>query len=158
MTPKIKTIPAKKLIGMRLTMSLAENKTYKLWSTFMPRRFDIKNTVSKELYEIQNYDEQISFKQFTPQTVFEKWASIEVSDLSVIPEGMEQHTIKGGKYAVFIHKGTTEMFFKTSQYIFGSWLPSSGYELDNRAHFQVLYENHNPNDPNNEEEVWIPIK
>jgi AraC family transcriptional regulator len=43
-------------------------------------------------------------------------------------------------------------------YIFMEWLPQSNYQLDNRPHFQILGEKYKHNQPDSEEEVWIPIK
>jgi len=71
---------------------------------------------------------------------------------------MEIYTLSGGQFAVFIHKGTAGTFHITSQYIFDIWLPDSGYELDKREHFEILKENYDPNDPESEEEVWVPIR
>lgn len=44
------------------------------------------------------------------------------------------------------------------QYIFGTWLPASGYYLDNRPHFEILGHKYKNNDPDSEEEIWIPVK
>ncbi len=63
-----------------------------------------------------------------------------------------------GLYAVFIHKGDASTAPKTFEYIFGTWLPNSEYLLDNRPHFEILGEKYKNEDPNSEEEVWIPIK
>jgi AraC family transcriptional regulator len=64
----------------------------------------------------------------------------------------------GGQYAVFILKGDATTFYKTAQYIYGEWLPKSEYVLDNRPHFEVLGAHTERDNPNSEEEVWIPIK
>jgi AraC family transcriptional regulator len=37
-------------------------------------------------------------------------------------------------------------------------LPGSDYSLDSRAHFEILGKKYKHDDPNSEEEVWIPIK
>jgi len=95
---------------------------------------------------------------FTPETPFEKWAAVEVSDHSDIPPGMEPYTLQGGKYAVFVHRGPASSFAKTSNYIFGVWLPHATYELDSREHFELLGATYRPDDPDAEEEVWIPIR
>jgi AraC family transcriptional regulator len=71
---------------------------------------------------------------------------------------MESFTLKGGLYAVFLHKGAASTGQKTFQYIFEMWLPNSGYLLDNRPHFEILGAKYKNEDPNSEEEVWIPIK
>jgi AraC family transcriptional regulator len=90
--------------------------------------------------------------------VFDKWAAVAVSSLEAIPDGMESYTLQGGKYAVFIHKGPASAFPKTMQHIFVEWLPKSGFEIDDREHFEVLPEDYGRNDSEAEEEVWIPIK
>jgi predicted transcriptional regulator YdeE len=89
---------------------------------------------------------------------FEKWAAAEVSDFDSIPENMEPYVLQGGLYAVFMHKGAASTGFKTFQFIFGTWLPQSEYELDNREHFEILGEKYKNEDPDSEEEIWIPIK
>ncbi|MDP4185490.1 MAG: GyrI-like domain-containing protein [Bacteroidota bacterium] len=158
MDPRIEIIPEKKLIGKRLRMSLSNNKTYDLWHSFMPNRKDIKNSLTSDLFSMQVYDKSLDFKDFNPDTEFEKWAAIEVSDFNEIPDDMEAYTLKGGLYAVFIHKGAANTFPKTFQFIFNSWLPSSDYELDNREHFEILGDKYKNDDPGSEEEVWIPIR
>lgn len=158
MTPKIVTIPAKKLIGFSIEMSLLDNQTQTIWQLFMPRLKEITNAVSADLFSLQNYPENY-FTIFTPDTIFTKWAAIEVKDFENSPEGFEKIEIPGGKYAVFLHKGNTEMFVKTAQYIYSEWLPKFGFQLDNQPHFEVLGDNYlGHENPESEEEVWIPIK
>jgi AraC family transcriptional regulator len=158
MFPKIVTLPAKKLIGFSIEMSLLDNQTQTIWQLFMPRLKEITNAVSADLYSLQNYPDNY-FTNFTPETIFTKWAAIEVKDFENIPHGFEKLEITGGKYAVFNHKGNTEMFTKTAQYIYAEWLPNSGFQLDNKPHFEVLGDNYlGHENPDSEEEVWIPIK
>lgn len=141
-----------------MKMSLNENRTYSLWSSFMPHRNKIKDRVDDLLYSMQVYDDSLDFKDFSPATTFTKWAAVEVSSLDRIPDSLSPYHLQGGLYAVFIHKGTPASFPKTAQYIFGQWLPSSDYVLDKREHFEVFTSDHKPDDPESEEEVWIPIK
>ena len=156
---KIETISPKKLIGKRLKMSLAENKTGALWQSFMPRRKEIDNKLNADLFSMQVYENALDyFKNFNPQTVFEKWAALEVTDFDSIPDGMESYTLSGGLYAVFSHKGDNSTANKVFEYIFATWLPESDYALDNREHFEILGEKYKNNDPDSEEEIWIPIK
>ncbi len=158
MEAKIEVIPERKLIGVRLKMTLSNDKTQALWKTFMPMKAQIKNNLNSNLYSMNIFGNLVDFKQFTQSTIFEKWAAVEVSDFDSVPGGMESHLLSGGKYAVFIHKGPASTFFKTSQYIFGSWLPNSEYELDQREHFEILGATYRPNDLDAKEEVWIPVK
>jgi AraC family transcriptional regulator len=158
MLPVIKTLSEKKLIGKRIKMTLAENKTFELWKSFMSKRKEIKNNLTTELFSMQVYDESYDFKNFNKDATFEKWAAVEVSDFDTVPEEMETCILTGGLYAVFIHKGSASEGARTFQYIFGTWLPGSDYLLDNRAHFELLGEKYKNNEPDSEEEVWIPVK
>jgi len=155
---RIEVLPQKTLVGKSLRMSLSKDKTVELWRSFMPERNRIKKVVGSALYSIQVYDASLDFNDFNPQTEFLKCAMVETSAFEDIPENMETRTLMGGLYAVFIHHGTAIEFPKTAQYIFGQWLPNSEYELDQREHFELLDSTYRPNDPNAEEEVWIPIK
>jgi AraC family transcriptional regulator len=154
MQPQFVTIEPKKLLGICLEMSLAENRTGELWRGFMPRLKEIETRVGNHLYSLQVYDEDY-FLQFNPSREFEKWALVEVKNFSIIPDEMEPFELPGGLYAVFQHKGMgTEIF----QYIFSEWLPKSGYLLDNRPHFEILGEKYRQGSPDSEEEIWIPVK
>lgn len=155
MQPGMETLIEKKLIGKRMTMSLSNNKTGELWRSFMPRRREIGNKLTSEMFSMQVYDGPMDLGNLDQE--FEKWAAVEVSDFDAIPDGMEAFTLKGGLYAVFQYKGssTDNTIF---QFIFGTWLPNSDYLLDNRPHFEILGEKYKNADPNSEEDIWIPIK
>ncbi|PQJ74475.1 GyrI-like domain-containing protein [Polaribacter gangjinensis] len=157
MQPSIIFLEEKKLVGKKLQMSLVSNKTAVLWESFMPHLSAIQNKVSNDLFSLQVYDKNY-FEEFNPQKEFLKWALIEVTDFDNVPPSLETFVIPSGQYAVFIHKGDTKEFYKTSQYIYGTWLPNSNFVLDDRPHFEILGEKTKNDDPNSEEEVWIPIK
>jgi AraC family transcriptional regulator len=97
------------------------------------------------------------FENFSPNASFEKWALVEAIDLETIPPSFKQFILPSGLYAVFHYKGlnTDSSIF---QYIYSEWLPSSGYILDNRPHFEVLGNLYRNNHPESEEDIWIPIK
>ncbi|QLG45345.1 GyrI-like domain-containing protein [Costertonia aggregata] len=157
MNPRIETIAQKKLVGKSLRMSLTNNKTRELWQNFMPLRKRIQNTVGINLYSLQVYDDSY-FSTFNPNTEFTKWAAVEVSNYGSSSEGLEKFTLDSGLYAIFHHKGPANGFQETVRYIFGRWLPNSDYLLDDRPHFELLGANYKNNDPDSEEEIWIPIK
>ena len=156
MKPRIETLNERKLVGKRLRMSLAENKTAELWNDFMPKRKNITNNVTNDLISMSVYS-PTHFTDFRLTNEFEKWACVEVSDYDTIPSDLEIFVLTGGLYAVFDYKGssTDNSIF---QYIFGTWLPGSAYFLDDRPHFEVLGDKYKNNDPTSEEEIWIPVK
>jgi len=88
---------------------------------------------------------------------FEKWALVEVPDFEHIPDGMNIFNLESGLYAVFQYRGlnTDNRIFR---YIFNKWLPQSGFELDERPHFEVLGEKYKNGSPDSEEEIWIPVR
>lgn len=155
MKPRIENLREKKLIGKRMKMSLADDKTFQLWHSFMPRRKEITGNLNSELISMQVYKGDFKPGDFDQE--FEKWAAVEVSDFATIPDGMETFILPAGLYAVFNYKGsnTDPRIFK---YIFGEWLPRSEYLLDNRPHFEILGEKYKTGDPDSEEEIWIPVK
>jgi len=147
----------KKLIGMRKRISFVKYTVYELWRNFMPRRNEIKN-INTEYISLEVYNDVNFFSPFNPASEFEKWAAVEVADYNFVPEGMETLTVPSALYAVFLHKGTTEEAQKTYGYIFTEWLPKSDYVLDNRPHFAVMGAKYKNNDPESEEEIWVPVK
>lgn len=157
MLPLIKTLTEKKLIGHYIEMSFIENKTFQLWSGFMPKRKQIKNAINPNLYSLEVYNEN-HFDNFDPNESFQKWAAVEVSDFENIPLEMKTLLVPNGLYAVFLHLGPATDAHKTYHYIFAEWLPNSEYIVDERPHFAVMNEKYKKDDPNSEEEIWIPIK
>jgi AraC family transcriptional regulator len=156
MQARIETLTGKKLVGKRMTMSFADNKTFELWKNFMPRLKDIQNKIGTDLYSMQIYTPSF-FDRFNPEVEFEKWAAIEVTDFETVPDEMEAFALQGGLYAVFFYKGAASEAAGTFRYILGTWLPNSEYALDNRPHFEILGEKYKKDDPGSEEEIWIPI-
>jgi AraC family transcriptional regulator len=154
MEPRITTLHQKKLIGKRLKMTFASNRTFELFRSFMPERKAITNTVSPDVFCISLYQ---GLPVFKPETEFEKWAAMEVIRFDHIPPGMEAHSLKGGLYAVFYYVGANTDL-RIFDYIFKTWLPNSPYQLDDREHFEVLGEKYKNNDPTSEEEIWVPVK
>ncbi|AWK04922.1 GyrI-like domain-containing protein [Flavobacterium crocinum] len=157
MEAKIKTAIEKKLIGKHIEMSFIENKTFQLWSSFMPKQKEITNKVDANLYSLEVFPLNY-FDNFDSGRTFQKWAAVEVTDFNTIPDEMETLLIPNSLYAVFIHKGPASEGHKTYHTIFAEWLPNSEYTVDDRPHFAVMDEKYKKDDPDSEEEIWIPIK
>jgi len=154
--PRIETILPKKLVGINLEMNNISNKTMLLWQKFMPLLPLITNRINTHKISLQIYPSTY-FYEYKPTTLYTKWALVEVTDFSNIANNLKAFTLNSGMYAVFNYKGLstdTSIF----NYIFTEWLPQSKFNLDNRPHFEVLGEKYKNNDPNSEEEIWIPIK
>lgn len=76
------------------------------------------------------------------------------------PEGeIGVKEIPGGKYAIFRHKGPYEKFMDSYSYIFGTWMPESGYEPDDRPGLEIYINDPEKTKPEKlQTDIYIPIK
>lgn len=123
----------------------------------MPVRNEIGRRVGTELYSIEVYPPGY-FDEFDPSLGFEKWAAVEVKEAGAVPAGMETIVVPEGLYGIFLHKGPATEGIRTIQYIFSTWLPASGFLVDGRPHLAVMGDRYRKDDPDSEEELWIPIR
>lgn len=156
MTPTIKQLEETKLIGRYVSMTIADNNTMELWKSMGPRIKEIECRLGQDKWSIQLYPDRY-LEEFDPHKEFVKWAAVPVSSHDVIPSGLQSLVIETGLYAVFKYKGHSKDN-TIYQYIFSEWIPKSQYVVDDRPHFEVLGAAYKNNDPNSEEEIWIPIK
>ena len=155
MTFTIKSFPTTKFIGKNLSFTYSDYRALELWSSFMPRRKEIPNAIGTDLYNIQINPIGFSFGM---NESFVKWAAVSVANFDFVPDGMQTLEIPEGLYAVFQYKrdqSNAAAFFNT---IYTKWLPASDYEIDHRPQFEILGAKYKTNDPNSEEEIWIPVK
>ena|SRR5436190_15157178 len=154
---RIENIAPKIMAGVSMSMTLGDNKTPELWKSFMPFRNQIPHRVGEELFNIQRYD-NFDYDKLSLKTPVTKFASVEVKQKDKLPGGLHHFTLSGGSYAVFLYRGTPARFKEFFDYIYKEWLPSSGYDLDDREHFEVLGEKYKRDDPASQEEIWIPVR
>jgi len=155
--PRIEHHPPIQLIGQRILSSWINDQTSALWRPFRARRQDIPNRPDARNYSIQRYGAAMATGTMSPTTTFEKWATVPVSSLAAIPEGMEAFGLPGGLYAVYTHHGPPQAWPAVAQYLFGTWLPASPYRLDDRDHFEIFDDSYHPLAPDAVEDIWIPI-
>ncbi len=146
------------LVGIKIETNLQKNESVALWKKFKPRVKEISHKKNDRFYSVQNYFEFDPI-QFTSETVFDKWAAVEVENEDKLPEGMQKLVIPAGIYATFVHRGTVMDFSKSLYYFFSQWLPNSDYVLENHPHFEVFDHRYlGPQNPDSIEDVFIPIK
>ena len=164
MENRIEMLRPTTIVGKSLEMSLAQDKTQVLWQSFGPFVKKIEHRKDRNFISLQKFNSVFDPKNFDPNVLFTKWAGVAIeadkkskAHQSGIP-GLELYEIQGGLYAVFKHVGPASEFRKSMEFIYGTWFPNSHYDIDEREHFEVLPEGYRPNDPNTEEEIWIPVK
>ena len=157
MDPEIIIFPKTALVGISLEMTMAKDLTHKLWSTFMPVAHPLRKGDSLELFSVQDFGDLIFFKQYDPNLPFTKYAMIRPGDLEQIPEDFESLIIPEGKYAKFTYRGKPSDAGPFFQAIYGNWLPKSGYKLENRPHLAIMGKKYLGEDPDSEEDIYIPV-
>jgi AraC family transcriptional regulator len=160
MEPVFKTLPEIKMIGFAgnfISVRSPEKNNMvvipKLWQSYMPRRHEIKNTVSpRDIGVCYPLDEK------THPEECGYIAGAEVTSFDEIPEGMTGFTIPASDYAVFTHKGVLDTIEHTMNYIFGSWLPKSGKKLKMAPDIEMYDQKFKLNQPESELDIYIPIE
>lgn len=72
---------------------------------------------------------------------------------------MISKTLDSGKYAVFTHKGKINTLHLTYDYIWGTWVLCSGFEIDQRDDFEFYDERFlGPDNDFSELDIYIAIK
>ncbi len=147
---EIVELPSRRLIGRSISMSFVENKTGQLFGSFMPmtKRLKMKSAI---IYDVRVYPPNYHLR-FDPTRTFVKWVAVDAID-DPADVGLQSIDIPAGRYAVFSEVSGPEVF----QYIFSEWLPSSGYQLDDRPHFDELIPGEQPGTTQSES-YYIPIK
>ncbi len=159
MTPEITEIKDKTLVGIGSSTSLVKNQIHKLWNDFLAIDTKITNKKDCWYYELHKFDKNFRIANFSDSMNFEKWAMVEINLDSHFPSDISKYELKGGKYAVFIHKGEISKIQLSIDYIYGTWLINSDYDLDSRDDFERYGDNYlGPHNPNSKTEIWIPIK
>jgi AraC family transcriptional regulator len=157
MLPHFEVLPPTTLVGHCRCMTLLADSTADLWQDF--QRLLRAQGVAPEAarYSVRVYQPGY-FEDFNPAVPFEKWASVALGPNESLLPGTEMLVLPGGLYAVFDYRGPAAAGSQVFNYIFGTWLPASGYVLDERPHFEVLGERFHRTAPDSEEEIWVPVR
>lgn len=123
--PKIILDKEYKLIGMKEILKPGSEAIINLWNNFISKKSEVKNIVAHDIVlGICEYMPNI-----TDESEFSYFAGVEVTDFCDVPNKMLCKTITNSKYAVFTHKDPLTKLKDTYNFIYGVWLPQSGYEL-----------------------------
>ena len=147
------------LIGLYATTSLAGAGTPALWRNFGPRIKEIGNRADDWRYSLRVYPADLSLDRLTPDTEYREWAAVAVQEGTPVPDGLESLELAGGLYVRCLHRGLPGEIGNTVNFLFGQWLPTSGYDVDNsRPHFERMAPDYRPDDPEAQEEMYVPLR
>lgn len=144
-----------KVVGIKKWVKPEDGSISKEWKEFNRRRHEIEHVVNDNV--VLGMCEYMP--DVTEESTFLYITCIEVEDFCKVPDGMITKIISPIKYVVFTHKGRLEELRNTYAYIYGTWLPHTGYELVELETIE-LYDNRSldPNSKDFEFDIYIPIK
>ena len=155
----ILSLPPITLVGVSQETSLAAAETPALWREFGPRIREIGERADDWRYSLRQYPTGLSLHHLTPETRYIEWAAVAVASGARIPAGLETLLLTGGLYVRCLHRGLPGEIGDTVNYLFGQWLPTSGYDVDNaRPHFERMAPDYRPDDPDAQEEMYVPLQ
>lgn len=153
MEPQIITRPALKLVGIAKQYDSANLSLPQLWSAFRPYKEKIENRISDESFGLYE-----SYEEVGDEVKFIYVCTAPVSNFDDVPEGMITRELPEQMYAKFVHRGSIGNLDQTLKYIWGCWLPKSGYDYVEKPDFELYPSGYNVADPKSEMSLHIPVK
>jgi AraC family transcriptional regulator len=127
------------------------------WDEFSKRSHEIQNIVAPIAFGIEDYSRDFEMNAGG----FPKYyyiSSYEVLNTDAIPTGMTSKTIPAAEYAVFTYHGSLAEIPQFFQYIYGEWMPSSGYKMDPALSLDFERYPEPVTDMHNAKvEIWVPV-
>lgn len=121
-----------------------------LWASFLPRLGEVPHAVPGVCYGVVSpvHDSSDQLQYF---------AAIEVSQRAALPEGMLTLDVPSACYAKFCHKGPVNGIDNTVNYVYSSWLLSSGMSHSGGVDLEVYDSRYHPTSNTSLMHYAIPI-
>lgn len=149
MSVKIVERPEFIVVGLKYRGKSEQGEIPQLWQALGPRSGEIEMVDDTAAYGISaNIDQETG--------EFDYVAGFEVSSAEDVPEGMVAFEVPGGRYAVF--STTLPKIGETFDQAYHTWLPQAGHQPRSGPEFELYDERFDPQDPDSEFDLYIPIK
>jgi AraC family transcriptional regulator len=122
-----------------------------LWASFLPRLGEVPHAVPGVCYGVVSpvHDSSDQLQYF---------AAIEVSQRAALPDGMLALEVPGARYAKFGHLGPVNGIDNTVNYIYSSWLLSSGLSHSGGVDLEVYDSRYHPTADTSLMHYAVPIE
>lgn len=157
--PTFRTKEAFKVVGIERYTDKGLPAIREAWDAIGPRYQEIKHIATPPIaYGVEDYKRDFDMNAGG----FPKYyylAGFEVTDLADIPDGMTGREIPAStNFAVFDYSGPMANLHEFFKYIYGEWMPASGYKMDNSLAFDFERYPEKMTDPQNMRvEIWVPV-
>lgn len=127
-----------------------------IWEEFNRREPEISHRVAG--VKVGLIEGVASARHHIHDDLMDYLASVPVTEVSKVPEGLHARLIPGGKYAVFHSTGFHEQTQFIVDYVYSTWLPQGAYQRTEGVEFTWLDYNVHPIDPQKSRvDYCIPI-
>jgi len=153
--PRFVTTKDIELVGTLTTTTMQNLQFTKYWEEFFPAYEITPHKKNDKFYGTMFMDQDTPFTMDTPINYLVGVPA------KVIPDAKApwtKHTIKGGTYVVFTHRGPVENIMETYMYIYNTWLPGSGYAERFGDQFEYYDERFKDQSPDSVVEIWVPVQ
>lgn len=134
MKPAIVNLEEMTIMGIQTLTSSGYNIIPHLWDRFMQRYGEIKDIADEKVhFGISFGFEEIPKAEGKDIKIFYHLVGARVNSTEDIPEGMTYKDVPAHMYAKFTHQGPISRLGETYGYIYGQWLPQSGFLYDTEA-------------------------
>ncbi len=148
--PEFRARPAFSVAGLSLLVNeTTRSRIPQLWQRFAGLMAEVPGRVGDATFGVCN-----GMNHQTGE--FTYYAAVETSQPQLCGE-FELCEVPAAEYAVFTHEGSLAHILDTVGYIFGSWLPESGYETTGTPDFELYDGRFDPQKDCGEFEYWIPV-
>lgn len=149
MEPKIVSRPAFTVAGLVRRGTPEGDRIGELWGQFFARCGELRPVIEPSVsYGVMaNYDEASG--------EFDYIAAAEVASADALPPGFTAVPMPASDWAVF--KTTMPEIAQTYPYIYGTWLPQSGYQHGPAPEFELYGPAFDPSNAGSEFEIYIPV-
>ena len=146
--PQFVTKPAFAVVGLLIHTKPMTPDIPQLWDKFVPRIGEIQHSAEPGVSYglMDNFDQNIGELNYM--------AGIAVEKVVELPAGMTRWNVPADTYAVFEASLTT--IGETFDYIYSTWLPTSGYQQVAGPYFERYGETFSPANPNLS--IYIPVE
>ncbi|MDZ4721983.1 MAG: GyrI-like domain-containing protein [Roseiflexaceae bacterium] len=148
MQPQIVTKPAFTVVGLLLHTTAKSPEIPKLWDQLVPRIDEIEYAIEPMVsYGLMDHFDMAN-------NTLDYMAGNPVEKVVELPAGMSRWDVPASTYAVF--ETTLPTIGQTFDYIFSTWLPTSGYKQAAATYFERYGEDFSPANPTLA--IYIPVE
>ena len=150
MQPTLVVKPTFTVVGIRIHTSPMSQDIPNLWQRFGPRIDEVQYVAEPHVSYglMDNFD--------LANGVLDYMAGVAVAQVIDLPAGMTYWDVPANTYAVW--ETTLPSIPQTFDYIYTTWLPTSGYQQVVGPYFERYGETFDPADPTSPVAIYIPVK